>query len=194
MMKKILFGIAALCLAATVGYCQEKTSPLQLTIKSDKQVYEVGEEISLTGYFKSSSSGEIYIVKDYMPLKYCRLKVSVPGGNVFEHDPNPWQQFAGAPPSSYIALKPNEGIEYFSVKTKAGESMGDRDNWSSVTSNESSLVPFVAKGVYEIRFEYINLTPTKKDALKGIFTSNPITIEVFEKGKNSATVSAQRAT
>ena len=43
-MKKLLFAIAALFLVASVGYCEEKAQPLTLTIQSDKQVYEVGEE------------------------------------------------------------------------------------------------------------------------------------------------------
>ena len=46
-MKKILLAIMALCFVATVGYSQEKASPLTLTIKSDKQVYEVGEAVRL---------------------------------------------------------------------------------------------------------------------------------------------------
>lgn len=44
-MKKILLGIISLFLIMSVGYCQDQ--PLQLTIKSDKEVYEVGEEIAV---------------------------------------------------------------------------------------------------------------------------------------------------
>ena len=46
-MKKILPGIGILFLITSIGYCQEPKQSLQLTIKSDKQVYEVGEEINL---------------------------------------------------------------------------------------------------------------------------------------------------
>ena len=60
-MKKILLGIALLCLVASTGYCQEQTQPLQLTIKSDKQVYAVGEEIKIEATFKNNSDKEMIV-------------------------------------------------------------------------------------------------------------------------------------
>ena len=44
-MKKILFGLVLLLSVYQIGYCQESKQPLQLTIKADKEVYGVGEEI-----------------------------------------------------------------------------------------------------------------------------------------------------
>ncbi|UCD55703.1 MAG: hypothetical protein JSV93_02640 [Candidatus Omnitrophota bacterium] len=41
-MKKILLVIVISLLTVSIAYCQEQ--PLQLTIKSDKEVYEVGEK------------------------------------------------------------------------------------------------------------------------------------------------------
>ena len=50
-MKKILLGFFVLNAVISLGYCQEQTQPLKLAIKSDKQVYEVGEDIKITAYF-----------------------------------------------------------------------------------------------------------------------------------------------
>ncbi len=61
-MKRILIGLSLLLLAVPFGYCQESTQPLRLTIKSDKQVYEVGEEITLEVTIANLSSNELYIV------------------------------------------------------------------------------------------------------------------------------------
>ena len=44
---------------ATVGYCQESKQSLVLTIKSDKQVYEVGQEVTLRLGIKNLSSEKI---------------------------------------------------------------------------------------------------------------------------------------
>ena len=67
-MSKIFSGIVILLFMATAGYCQEpkqalqqfdKSSPLTLTIKSDKQVYEAGEKIRLSLEIKNLGSEEI---------------------------------------------------------------------------------------------------------------------------------------
>ena len=44
-MKHVLLAISASLFMVTAGYCQ--TEPLQLTIQSDKQAYEAGEEINI---------------------------------------------------------------------------------------------------------------------------------------------------
>ena len=61
-MKRIWIGLGLLLVAAPFGYCQESPLPLQLTIKSDKQVYEAGEEIAfvLTIRNLTSSSWNIF--------------------------------------------------------------------------------------------------------------------------------------
>ncbi len=46
-MRAILFGILALGLTASVGGCQEPKQPLQPTIKSDRQMYEKEDIITL---------------------------------------------------------------------------------------------------------------------------------------------------
>jgi hypothetical protein len=60
--KKILLGIMALCFVASVGHCQDQAQPLKLTIKSDKQVYAVGEEIWIHFIFKNISKEPIELL------------------------------------------------------------------------------------------------------------------------------------
>ena len=61
-MNKLFSGILILLFAAAAGYAQESKQPLQLTIKSDKQVYKVGEEIK--------SFQKVYS----LPVQNCVLK------------------------------------------------------------------------------------------------------------------------
>ncbi|MEW6009109.1 MAG: hypothetical protein AB1629_05715 [Candidatus Omnitrophota bacterium] len=56
-MRKITLIIIFLVLSASFGYCQDQS--LQLTIKSDKEVYEVGEEVGFQLTIKNVSSEEI---------------------------------------------------------------------------------------------------------------------------------------
>src|SRR4051812_36684526 len=60
-MKKIVLGILTLLFMATASYCQEAKQPLQLTIKSDKQVYEVGEKITITVSMRNDGNDTIKI-------------------------------------------------------------------------------------------------------------------------------------
>ncbi len=60
-MKKIILAIYILFFAITAGYCQEAMQPLQLIIKSDKQIYDVGEEINITVSIRNESNNTIKI-------------------------------------------------------------------------------------------------------------------------------------
>lgn len=51
-MKRILSIITISLLLGSIGYCQDQS--LQLAIKSDRQVYEVGEEVKFTVTFKNN--------------------------------------------------------------------------------------------------------------------------------------------
>ena len=86
-MNRVLMGLSLLLVAVPFGYCQELTQPLQLTIKSDKQVYEVGEEITLEVTIANLSSNDIYILplieSSYLTLdrkKYSRHGAFAWGG------------------------------------------------------------------------------------------------------------------
>lgn len=66
-MKRILLGIVLLLLMVIVGCSQESEEPLRLTIKSDKEVYVLGEEIQATLIIKNIGEDKVkpyYILKD----------------------------------------------------------------------------------------------------------------------------------
>jgi len=58
-MKRIISIIFISFFMATAGHCQEVKQPLQLTITSDKSVYEVGEEINIQSGFLNTSDNTI---------------------------------------------------------------------------------------------------------------------------------------
>ena len=69
-MKRIVLGIAVLLLTTPAGYCMRPVEPLQLTITSDKQVYEVGEDVKLT--IKATNIGieDVYIDGGNLEVSY----------------------------------------------------------------------------------------------------------------------------
>ena len=181
-MRKILLGIISLLLIASVGYSEEQ--PLQLTIKSDKEAYEVGDEIIISGYFKNNSVDKVYVIKDDKPLLWCRLIVNNPDGIEFWYDAYSNKEFGPAPPNAYTAIPPKQSIEYFTFKAIAGKLSGHEYNWHYETTivPENVSYPFVSKGTHKVKFLYISdFAPTIKEALKGKFTSNTIKIEIAEK-------------
>lgn len=54
-MKRTVLGIVLLLLMVTVGCSQKPKQPIQLTIKSDKQVYEVAEPINIIYKLQNNS-------------------------------------------------------------------------------------------------------------------------------------------
>ncbi|MFH1360910.1 MAG: hypothetical protein ABIJ41_07785 [Candidatus Omnitrophota bacterium] len=63
-MKKIILFIILSFLTASVAYCQDQ--PLQITIKSNKQVYEVGEEILIELKVVNIGNKEAMVLKDIL--------------------------------------------------------------------------------------------------------------------------------
>ena len=63
-MKRILLGMVLLLLTVIVSCSREPEEPLQLTIKSDKEVYEVEENIIIECKFKNISNKSIRL-SDY---------------------------------------------------------------------------------------------------------------------------------
>ncbi|GEM_PF-3405923 len=60
-MKRTVLGIFILFLITTVSYGQEPQEGLQLTIKSDKQTYEMGEEINIEASIKNTGKDAVKI-------------------------------------------------------------------------------------------------------------------------------------
>ena len=59
--KKLFLGIIYLFLTVSSAYCEQSGQPLQLTIKTDKVVYHVGEKIKLTATLTNNSDKELII-------------------------------------------------------------------------------------------------------------------------------------
>jgi len=85
-MKNILLVVAILFLITSIGYCQEskqplqrfdKSSPLELTIKSDKKVYKVGEEVEIEVRFNNISDNHIYLGLRELSAPNWLLKVAI---------------------------------------------------------------------------------------------------------------------
>ena len=58
-MKQVIYGILIFLFVATTAYAQESKQPLVLTIKSDKQVYEVGEDIGINVEIRNIGSDRL---------------------------------------------------------------------------------------------------------------------------------------
>ena len=76
-MKKIFLGTVVLLLITSVGYGQEVSSTLQLTIRSDKQLYEVGEEINIEAKIRNIGKDTVKIYSpDYWGVSEIVVKNS----------------------------------------------------------------------------------------------------------------------
>jgi len=178
-MRRILLGITVLLFMVSIGYCQDqplqqfdKGSPLELTIKSDKQVYEVGEEIWIQVTIRNASerkqilSALGFIVSSdnikspiYSPVKFS--------DNTF--DDNPYKR-------EMVTLQSEEKrvLKYnlYNLKWDILSS----SLWASKQFNK-----YIRPGKYSIYFDSVigdqkDYTPRPNN-----LTSNTITIEVVEK-------------
>jgi hypothetical protein len=156
-MKKLLFAVAALCLMTSAGYCEDKAQPLQLTIQSDKQMYEVGEEVKLQATLKNNSDKEMI---------------------VFWNNANPSQLTGGGgttlnTPSSSSAdalyIKPKGSVKKILNAGSAGIS--------------GPAFTFVFDNTWALRLK-IFLKPNQ-EKFEGSLTSNTITITVKEKERGA---------
>lgn len=171
-MKKILLSIAILLLLTSIGYCQEE--PLQLTIKSDKEAYEVGEEIKIQLDFQNNSPEKVIIFKHMLMTYNVRFQVNVttPAGERYEpvtelrHYELPVFDMG-----MYQKILPDETFTILiSLKDYFGESYED-----FIVAGNCKIS---AKYSNEFDYYYNNGEETKIDAFKGTLTSNTITIEV----------------
>ena len=76
-MRRVILVIIGLFITASFGYCQESKQPLELTIKSDKQVYEVGEKINITASIRNNGKENAKIYSpDYAGVSELVIKNS----------------------------------------------------------------------------------------------------------------------
>lgn len=171
-MKKILLGIISLLLIASVGYCEEQ--PLQLIIKSDKEIYKVGEEIWIIVDIKNNSerkqilSALGFIVSSdniknpiYSPVKFS--------DNTFED--NPYKR-----ESAILQSKEKNVLKYNLYNLK----------WDILSSSLWASKPFnkyIRPGKYSISFDCVIGDQKDYTSRPNYFTSNTITIELGKKDK-----------
>ena len=168
-MKKALITMCCVVLllsSVSAGYCEDQ--PLQLTIKSDKQVYELGEQINIEVTLENVSKKEIIVCTKWFPAMNIWFQVTSYGKEIESFR----LLYKEQPPlvkEDYVTLKPTE-------KTK----------------QEFSLLRYVGIkkiGIYEIKVLYTNsdksystsalkYIPADIDAWTGRLASNTITIEI----------------
>ena len=196
-MKKILLGFFVLNAVISLGYCQEQTQPLKLAIKSDKQVYEVGEDIKITAYFENQSNDIITAAigrKRFSDLDIYKDSEKLQMGILYDIKEVP----LGFLQSDYQHIKPNEikevtmlsKIEKFVGRKLMGPSI-DYTGFGIVSENVVFL--FKTPGSFQLRLKYQPKFPSSKseaihsayhkmeNVWQGTLTSNTITIEVKEK-------------
>jgi len=166
-MNKILLAIAILLLLVDIG--QGKDNPLQLTIKSDKEIFEAGEDITIQITVKNESDTSIFINPESIDLN-----VSDKSKGINMIAPYFTAKVSIKPPSTnnpnYIEIK--SGDTY--IKTFNFE------NWEIHVQEKGQHLG----AAYKIN-EFPNLY-----SIRGIYSyeqgglaSKPITIEIVEKVK-----------
>ena len=198
---KIILGISFLFLVSSCDHLQD--SPLQLTMKSDKETYKVGEEIKLHCKVRNVSDR----IVNFYPHNQNNVGVKNMNGRLCIQE----LLQTGVWPTQMITLKPDEILEY----TLKGE-ISKRKGGISDTYQEGELING-AKGQYRkvagifvdfpynnyylredygkyriiscftdgnrLSEEYADLPPEKresflKDKWQGTLASNSITIEI----------------
>ena len=183
-MKGILLSIILLLSAMLAGYCQEqplyridKSSPLTLTIKSDKEVYKIGEALNVWGTIKNISKKPIWV------CNYCNFipRIKDSEGD-FIHSKIIWKaKLIKISKDDFIYLKPEEELKVQVIHD---------GRYYFRCGSEFNLTA----GMYTISLEYSNIFIRKTEpwdpdlsgqefginAWIGVLTSNTITIEVVE--------------
>jgi hypothetical protein len=168
-MKKALITLCcALLLLSSIsaGYCEDQ--PLQLTIKSDKQIYELGKQISIEVTLENVSKKEIIVCTRWLLSINIDFQVTSDGKKI-ETSPLYYKPQPPFVREDYVTLKPTE-------KTNQ-------------TFYLLGYVDIKKIGIYEIKGFYGNYfksystsvlkdTPTDIDAWTGRIASNTIIIKV----------------
>ncbi len=185
-MKRRALGIGLLLLTVIVGCCQEPKEPLQLTIKSDKQVYEAGDSIYI--YYKIANIGdkEITIAQPFSDNGVIHPRV-FSGSFIIKDALN--EDLTEVFP---VALINWAAIANKPITLRKGESYMRKVNIVKIEEDDFlSHIPYSSemylqrKDKYKIigRYEWLTLRKDypSPNCWKGTLTSNTITIEVVEK-------------
>lgn len=156
-------------LFACPSYAQGTENPLvRFSVKADKKIYEIGEEISILGFVKNLSSKVVYI-QSKRPFVNTGLIIKSPSGKQFEaiDDRGPFL------PTDYSAVLPGEEIEYFQFNLMPEHLLSEGN------PSEASLEPLNEEGDYEISCLYQDANPVFKKALEGVFYAEPAKITLI---------------
>jgi len=185
---KILIGFSVIGVVLICGWFMMNQAPaeltersvetgsaidgLQLTIKSDREVYKVGEEIKIELILENISEEEIVVCTVWLPSLNMEFKVTRDGEKI-------------EPIVIIYELAPLKREDY--VKLKPGENI-------IKSFDISKYVPIDKSGNYNIKVSYNNWynwyydesegelgDKISIDAWTGTLTSNSITIEVIDK-------------
>lgn len=162
-MRKIILTTLLLVLPL-VCFGQDEKQPLQLTIKSDKQVYMFGEPIWVTCRITNISDAPVKIVK------YCSSEYSYetePPSTTIRHK----DYFAGAGGGSW-----DEDMKYTTIMP------GQFQEWRNDLTSDSCMIG--ETGRIHVRRQTTCTSRFDQNAFAGHLTSNTITIEVVKKKEN----------
>ena len=167
-MKQIILSIICLFLILPFGYCQDLKQPPTISIKSDKQVYEIGEEIKVEVKIKNISQDKILI--QTLPAFSLSSKGSLGIWSPVKFDKENF--YLNANEKTLLQLEPLEEktFEYNLSQLRWDKQISSK--WPSCT-----LQSFLEPGSYSLVLGVELFFPSLKNKL----TSNSITIEV--KGK-----------
>jgi hypothetical protein len=176
-MRAILLGILISGLTASVGFSQESSQPLQLKIKSDKQVYEEGEEVVINLMIKNITNNEFILETNFWKGNLSKgkflageIKYLACGYNM-----------GGKTPAQVIMIDSvGADMHFCNIAQKA-----PMPKMESITiqprGSFETIIPYckgyqkleLKPGIYSIKVQH--------DFNESTITSNTITIEVEEK-------------
>ncbi|MEW6009111.1 MAG: hypothetical protein AB1629_05725 [Candidatus Omnitrophota bacterium] len=130
-MKKILLLTILSLVVASIGYCE--TKPLQLSIKSDKKAYRVGETIKLSMFIKNSSDKDVWTPRSF--ISYTDNYRSIRSGLkiiVKDREGNSLEFLGGYFKSSEggLTLKPGETLKAFEINLLDWFNINKADTYS----------------------------------------------------------------
>jgi hypothetical protein len=176
-MKKILLGIAILLLITPFSYCQEskqqlqrfdKSSPLTLFIKSDKQVYDKGEDVIVDVILENNGDQELWLGRFYKDIDEIGHQSNFVF-RVFKDKSEKEQQY------KHIEQQSKMSVPYQSIPIKTGEEIvlkATLNRWYIMSK----------PGAYTIVCSFLSKRPfsanEKLPMWEGTLVSNTITIEV----------------
>ncbi|MDP1853833.1 MAG: hypothetical protein Q8L26_06510 [Candidatus Omnitrophota bacterium] len=162
----VLTGMSLSFFSPSDGFSKTEKPIVRFSIKTDKPIYRIGEEIIIT-VSAENLSGRVCYIQTLRPLLNTKLVITNPSGEKFflEDDKGPFY------PTDYSAVLPGNEIEYARLKVKS-------EGYNIKNKPVAGYQPFWKKGAYEISCSYQDLSPFLDKALTGTFTADSIKINI----------------